>query len=187
MSHIKNLSYMESINKFYIENPDYCNNMNKLSKLLKGEGTITRKDLLKAFIDVDAFSPYADSYAKESSKYNIKMHPSPIIGDKIVYRYCKHDSTQTVLTTESQLLFIKWAIEGGFYSWVASTYKNTIHKNKESTDLITDCLVRNSLVGGQFAHNYVNLLDKINKIADTRTNLDIMYIDGTDIKINLEI
>jgi hypothetical protein len=171
----KNPSYIKIIDQFYRDDLSYRNNMKKLSRIFKGEGNISCKCLAKFFNDNSAFSQYADSYANESSKYSITIHPLPIIGKKITYRYCKHDSTQTIITTESQLLFIKWAIESGFYNWVALQHEN--NQSDEITDYMQTC---NN-------NKYDELVDKI---ADTHnTKLDIfLYMKSEDnVKINLSV
>lgn len=180
MKRAKNPSYIKIIDQFYLDDLNYCDNMKKLSRIFKGEGNISCKCLAKVFNDNYAFSQYADSYANESSKYSIKIHPLPIIGKKITYRYCKHDSTQTIITTESQLLFIKWAIESGFYTWVAVQREN----NKNSSDIITD------YIQTRRNNKYGKLVDKINEIADTNnTKSDILlYMKSEDnVKFNLSV
>jgi len=133
------LKYIKEINNFFL---DYNENTSILVSILKRECNIdsisfkvflTDSQLKLQQEDNEKREQYVKQYLSNKHKYNGMFYPI-LQSNKFLYKYNANDSTQMIWTSQSQLLFFKWALESKLFGLV-SKYANEINEIIYGSDI----------------------------------------------------
>jgi hypothetical protein len=127
------LLFIKEINDYFLNSDDA---RSKLISILKHECNIDAGSF-KVFLTCNTLKlqpgddykreQYIKQYLHNKKKYSGIFDPISK-SNKFLYKYNASDSTQMIWTSQSQLLFFKWAIESKFFGMV-SKYATEIYKN----------------------------------------------------------